>query len=96
VDLPDSAGHCRVVALIVNDHFGGEILYSHVVGNLKWDHYWNKIPSGKDVDLTGDQFSKDTKFVKSRAVSRRQVLSSRRTQRGYKLLSGKVKRLISG
>ena len=37
--LPDSAGHCRIVSLVVNDYFKGDILYSYVKGNSKWDHY---------------------------------------------------------
>ncbi len=93
--LPDSAGHCRVVSLIVQDYLGGSILYSHVKGNMNWDHYWNLLPSGKELDLTKDQFSKNIKLVKSKKVSRKEVLSSKRTTRGYELLKNRVKNYCS-
>jgi len=93
VGTPESVGHCRVVALIVQDYFGGEIIYSHVKGNRKWDHYWNKLPSGKEVDLAKDQFLKGTKFVKSKVVSREEALRSKRTQRGYRILKKRIEKL---
>ena len=92
--LSDSAGHCRAVALIVNDYFGGEIIYAHVVGNPKWDHYWNKLPSGKEIDLTKDQFPKNVIFTKSKIISRKNTLSSKRTQKGYKILMKRVRSLL--
>ena len=93
-NLSDSAGHCRVVALIVQDYLKGEILYSHVKGNKKWDHYWNKLSNEKEIDLTKDQFPKKIKFVKPKIVSRKEALSSKRTLKGYKILKNKVIRLL--
>jgi len=81
--------------LIVNDYLKGEILYSHVQNNKKWDHYWNKLPSGKELDLTRDQFPKKIKFVEPKIVSRKKTLSSKRTQRGYKLLKKRVEKLLN-
>jgi len=92
--LPLSAGHCRVVSLIVQDYFGGEIVYSYVKGNRKWDHYWNKFPSGKEIDLTFDQFPNGVYFVKPVVLSREKVLSSKITQRGYKILKRRVKKIL--
>jgi len=92
--ITDSAGHCRVVSLIVQDYFGGEIIYSYVKGNKKWDHYWNKLPNGKEIDLTKDQFPKNIKFVKPKIITRKQVLKSERTKKGYTLLKTKVRRKL--
>lgn len=33
--ISESAGHCRVVSLLIQDYFGGDILYSYVYGNPK-------------------------------------------------------------
>jgi hypothetical protein len=88
--LSESAGHCRVVSLIVQDFFGGEIMYSYVHGNPRWDHYWNKLSDDKEIDLTQDQFPKNIKFVKPKLISRNKVLSSKRTKKGYKILKRRV------
>tara|TARA_B100002003_G_C13629173_1_gene322005 strand:+ start:85 stop:462 length:378 start_codon:yes stop_codon:yes gene_type:complete len=93
-ELPESAGHCRVVSLIVQDFMGGEIMYSYIRGNPKWDHYWNKLPNGKEVDLTKDQFPKNIKFVKPKIISRKEALSSKRTQTGYEILKKRVKKIL--
>jgi hypothetical protein len=75
----ESAGHCRVVAILVQDYFGGDIMHTHVRGMPKWDHFYNLV-KGKKVDLTYDQFPKNTKFVRPNLVSRKEALKSKRTQ----------------
>ena len=92
-ELPPSAGHCRVVSLIVQDYYGGDIMHTHVKGNPKWDHYYNRI-KGRIIDLTHDQFPARTKFVKPEKVSREEALASKRTQKGYELLKRRVKRQL--
>lgn len=94
--LPNSAGHCRVTSLIVQDYFGGEILYSYANGNKEWDHYWNRLPDGKEVDFTINQFPKNAKFVEVGALSREEVMDSSITKKGYKILKKKVKNLLNG
>ena len=91
---PESSGHCRVVALIVQDSFGGEILYTYVKGNKKWDHYFNRLPSGKEVDLTRDQFPKNIKLVKPKVITRKEALEGKRMQRTYRLLKRRVKSIL--
>ena len=91
---PESAGHCRVVALIVNDYFGGEILFSHVVGNPKYTHYWNRLPNKKEVDFTKDQFSKNLKLTSPKMVSRKQVLDNKIIGRSYPILKKMVVKFI--
>ena len=87
-----SAGHCAVTSLIVQDYFGGDIMFTHVKGNKKWTHFYNRI-NGKKVDLTHNQFAKNTKFVKPVVVSRKYPLNSKRTQRGYNILKRRVAKI---
>lgn len=87
---PKSTGHCRVSALIIQDIIGGKILYSYANKNKKWDHYWNLLPSGIEIDLTSDQFPLDVVFAPAIEIDRKQVLKSRRTQKGYNLLRERV------
>ncbi len=44
-------GQCAVTALIVQDYFGGEL-----VNCLHTHHYRNRLPDGKEIDLTKQQF----------------------------------------
>ena len=48
-----STGQCAVVALVVHDMLGGEILR---VVNAGDSHYFNRI-DGNELDLTRDQFA---------------------------------------
>jgi len=54
-DVP-LAGMCVEVSLIVRGVFGG-ILLSGFVG--KEQHYWNRLPDGRELDITSDQFGGD-------------------------------------
>ena len=47
-----SLGQCGVTALVLNDHFGGEILKTRV-GDV-W-HFYNRVANTR-VDATDDQF----------------------------------------
>lgn len=49
-------GHCGAVAHLVQSKFGGEILSGTVDGQR---HFWNRLPSGEEIDLTSDQFGGD-------------------------------------
>jgi len=68
-------------------------MHTHVKGMPKWDHFYNLI-KGKNVDLTYDQFPKNTKFVRPNLVSRKEALKSKRTQRGYDILKRRVKKYL--
>ena len=80
--------------LIVNDYFGGKIIFSHVVGNPKYTHYWNELPNGKQVDLTKDQFPKNVKLIKSVIISRKETLNNKRIQKTHSILRRKVIKYI--
>jgi hypothetical protein len=47
-------GCCSAVAQVVARIFGGSILGGEVSGN---PHFWNRLPCGREVDLTAAQFS---------------------------------------
>lgn len=48
-----AGGQCAVTALVVQDFFGGELLR---VENEGVSHYFNRLPDGREVDLTRSQF----------------------------------------
>jgi hypothetical protein len=50
------AGHCGVVATMIQKMFGGEIVGGKVDGCR---HFWNRLPDGREVDLTSCQFGGD-------------------------------------
>lgn len=48
--------HCAPVARLVQAALGGEIVGGMVQGI---QHYWNRLPNGKECDLTSCQFGGD-------------------------------------
>ena len=51
------SGQCNATALLVQEYFGGEIIYYPLPkGYDKKVHYFNRI-NGLDVDLTSEQFN---------------------------------------
>jgi hypothetical protein len=52
-----SRGQCGTTALVLNDLLGGEIHVADlfVDGQKDGDHYWNRLPDGRFVDLTKNQ-----------------------------------------
>jgi hypothetical protein len=53
-----SRGQCSVTSLVLQDHFGGEILRTPTAAG--W-HYYNRI-DGLRLDLTADQFSNPLEY----------------------------------
>lgn len=49
-------GHCYAAAHLVQDRFGGELVKGVVRGQA---HAWNRLPGGREVDLTGSQYGGD-------------------------------------
>jgi hypothetical protein len=51
-------GHCDVTALVVNDILGGDLMVGevHVDGERHGYHWWNRLATGVEIDLTRDQF----------------------------------------
>ncbi len=70
------AGHCAAAAHVVQQQFGGDIVAGQVQGEL---HYWNRLPTGLEVDLTSDQFGGDglNPLIQGRRVAARKSVNPR-------------------
>jgi hypothetical protein len=89
-----SSGQCRITALLIQELFGGDIVYSHVKGNNDFDHYWNLI-GGIEIDLTFDQFEEGTIFATSKKISREQTINNdKRTIETYSILKTRFESMI--
>jgi hypothetical protein len=73
-------GQCAVTALIVQDFLGGELLRCRVDST---SHYWNRLPSGQELDLTGHQFGDNFTPGRRQLRSRDYVLSFPETVERY-------------
>lgn len=82
-------GQCAVTALIVQDMFGGELLRSKVE-NIS--HYWNRLPSGEEIDLTRQQFGETVVLQGIETRTREYVLGFPDTRRRYKTLLRRLAR----
>lgn len=65
-------GHCDVTALVVNDVFGGELVLGevHLDGVRHGSHWWNRLPSGVELDLTREQFRLGQTVTTIRVIER--------------------------
>jgi len=86
-------GQCAVTALLVQELLGGELLRSIVDGH--GSHYFNRLPSGRDLDLTRGQFPEGTAVPPGEPVDRERVLRSdravqARTEQRYELLKTRL------
>jgi hypothetical protein len=82
-----SWGQCAVTALIVQDIFGGSLMRAEVDGI---SHYWNKLPTGEQIDLTRDQFATFRIDGPPEERSREYVLSNLDTLCRYELLKSRL------
>ena len=81
-------GHCAIVALIINDYFGGYICKIKV-NNIS--HYFNLI-DGEIVDLTSEQFKiNDIYYANYVIKTREDVLMNEDTKKRYEILKLKIK-----
>lgn len=56
-------GQCVPTALVIQDLFGGKIVWAMVIQNgQKVSHYFNELPDGTRRDFTEPQFSKEEHF----------------------------------
>ena len=81
-------GQCAVTALVVQDHFGGDLMRGMVDGE---SHYWNRI-DGVDVDLTLSQFGPHAVIHDAVSRDRDYVLSFPETADRY----GRLRRRVGG
>ncbi|MBQ0825179.1 YunG family protein [Streptomyces tagetis] len=65
-------GQCDITALLVHDVFGGDLVVGEVYQGAEQHghHWWNRLPSGVELDLTREQF-RDGQTVTAPRVVRR-------------------------
>lgn len=84
-------GQCGVTALVVHEVLGGDLILGEVfAGGTKvgW-HHWNRLPDGREVDLTAEQFRPDEKVVGG-AVQVLPPEGPRRCREQHRLLRSRV------
>ncbi|WP_233833863.1 YunG family protein [Paraburkholderia sp. ZP32-5] len=77
--------HCSITSLIVNDHFGGEILTTRTTGGT---HFYNLI-DGRRWDLTVSQFAEPVPYDDAHS-SREAALADTSPQK-YELLKARLR-----
>ena len=85
-------GQCDVTALVVNDLLGGDLVCGEAYtadGARRGYHWWNRLPSGLEVDLTYDQFRRGETVAEGRTVTRPAGRPPRRAEE-YETLRGRV------
>ncbi len=100
-------GHCAVASMIVQDYFGGDLIRGSLkkvrgYGNGTY-HYWNRLPNGKEVDITSSQFPEEllSSGVFERLVyrdgekrNRKALVSISSVSNRYRTLKRRVERAI--
>ncbi|MFD4630882.1 hypothetical protein ACFVYR_09210 [Streptomyces sp. NPDC058284] len=81
---------CGVTALVLNDLLGGELLLGevHVDGERTGYHWWNRLASGCEIDLTRGQFLPGETVTDGVPVVRPPEI--RRCRQEYELLRARV------
>lgn len=88
-------GQCVVMALIVQDYFGGEILHVKIeVDGVFGSHHWNRLPDGTEIDLTRRYLPENTIIptgkVRARSVLERALPSLPEVVKKYEILKTKI------
>lgn len=86
-----SANQCRVTSAVVQNLLGGKILYAVIKKRPFVSHFWNRLPNGKEIDFTREQFSKSIKIPKGRVISVKETLAAPRIKKTYPILLNRVK-----
>lgn len=95
-DVPDwsvhnpARGQCATTALVVHDHLGGTLMRGEVLvdGTQVDFHWWNRLPGGREVDLTREQFGAHESITPGTPVER--PTRQTRMDREYGLLRDRV------
>lgn len=91
-----SLNQCAVTALVVQDYFGGDLMRCKL--NDGDSHYWNRLPSGDEIDLTFQQFSYTKQIDDGGKIVREReyVLSFPDTLERYNILKYRVEEYLFG
>ena len=84
----DQCGH---TSLVVHDYLGGDLLHVEVLtdGVVTDHHYWNRLGTGLEVDLTRAQFIRGETFGPVDAMARPTDLGEA-AQHRYELMRSRV------
>lgn len=92
-------GQCAITALIIQDNFGGDLVYAEaeMPDGTRIPHYFSRVGLDKaEVDLTRDQFPRGTRMHLPQSpgdqylATREYVLSFQSTQQRYNALRSSV------
>jgi 8-oxo-dGTP pyrophosphatase MutT (NUDIX family) len=92
-DANPASGQCASTALVVQDRLGGELLIAEVHeadGTRQGVHYWNRLPDGRELDLTREQFRRGEVVSEPRLVERPPDVARGRLAGHYHLLAARV------
>ncbi|MFI1988865.1 hypothetical protein [Actinoplanes sp. NPDC020271] len=86
-----SRGQCGVTALVVQELLGGDLVLGEVLvgGATVGHHWWNRLPDGREVDLTAGQFRPE-EIVTGAELHAPPVDGPRRIRAQWKLFRGRV------
>jgi ADP-ribose pyrophosphatase YjhB (NUDIX family) len=99
VDQPDwsdanpASGQCASTALVVQDRLGGQLLTADVHeadGSRQGVHYWNRLPDGRELDLTREQFRRGEVVGPPETIDRPLDITRGRMAGHYHLLAHRV------
>lgn len=85
------ANQCRVTAAVAHTLLGGKILFAVIRKRPFMSHFWNKLPGGKEIDFTKEQFSKDIKIPEGKVISFKETVSAPQIKKTYPILLARVK-----
>jgi 8-oxo-dGTP pyrophosphatase MutT (NUDIX family) len=94
-DANPASGQCATTALVVQDRLGGALLMADVHeadGSRQGVHYWNRLPDGRELDLTREQFRRGEVVGRPRVVERPPDVTRGRLAGHYHLLAARVAR----
>lgn len=81
-----------VTAMVLNDLLGGELVRGevHVGGRRTDDHWWNRLGTGVEIDLTREQFGPEEVVTGGVVIPRPLGTEWRRLREEYELLRDRV------
>lgn len=87
-------GQCATTAVVLHDHFGGCLVRGEVIvdGRQVDFHWWNRLPDGRQIDATIEQFGLHEQVVGGVDVER--PTGPTRLDAQYALLSSRVSALL--
>ncbi|GIF14097.1 YunG family protein [Actinoplanes teichomyceticus] len=90
-------GQCGVTALVVHELLGGSLVLGEVMvaGTRVGHHYWNRLPDGREVDFTADQFRPE-ETVTGGVLQQPPAGGPRRCREQWELLRGRVLAAVQG